>query len=156
MTEGMNYCENCGAANAPGVKFCGACGRPIQSKFCEQCGAKLTPGIRFCESCGSPVGAPTPVQPVPRPPLVQPTAAAQDWQAAPPAAWTQPADGLEADRPRMRKKRRGCLWVLLVLILLLLALVVAAVLLGWVSYTSGNLIIFPNGVPFIATPTPRP
>ena len=138
MTESVSRCENCGAALAPGMKFCGACGQPVQLGFCEHCGAKLTPGIRFCEACGSPVGTPAPVQPVPRPPLAQ------------------PAGGLEANSPRTQKKRRGCLWVLLVLILLLLALVATAVLLGWVSYTSGNLVIFPNGVPFIATPTPDP
>jgi len=155
MTESMSHCENCGAALAPGLRFCGVCGQPVQSKFCEQCGAKLTPGIRFCESCGSPAGGLAPVQPMPQPPLAQPTPAAQAWQAPlPAAAWTQPTDGLSDERPRARKKRRGCWWVLLVLILLLLALVAAAVLLGWVSYTAGNLIIFPDGVPFIATPIP--
>jgi hypothetical protein len=148
MTEHTSHCGKCGAALTPGVKFCEVCGQPVRPEFCEQCGAKLSPGIQFCESCGSPVGG----QATAPPPGAQPT------PVAVPAGteWESPA--LPAQRPKPRKRRRGCLWILLLLVLLLIAVAVAAWALGWVTYDAGTgvLILFPNGLPFFATPTPVP
>ena len=161
MAESVGRCENCGAALVPGAKFCAECGQPVRSRFCEQCGAKLAPGIKFCEECGSPVAEKGATPQVATPPYSQPPAeAVAGWQTASgaPPAWAPERETSEAPRPKARRRGRGCWGILLVLILLLLAVVAAAVLLGWVSYNSatGNLILFPSGVPFIATPTPLP
>jgi RNA polymerase subunit RPABC4/transcription elongation factor Spt4 len=48
----------CGAAIAPGAKFCPQCGAPapapqVGPAFCVNCGVKLE-GAKFCPNCGSP------------------------------------------------------------------------------------------------------
>lgn len=46
-------CPKCGAVAAPGTKFCGQCGTPLNQKvFCTNCGAEMAPGTRFCGQCG--------------------------------------------------------------------------------------------------------
>lgn len=47
-------CSNCGAALAPGAKFCPECGTKVAQKaFCTECGAELKPGSKFCAECGA-------------------------------------------------------------------------------------------------------
>lgn len=54
---------SCGKVNAPGAKFCKACGKKLeagaeaaqetaQSRRCPSCGALMEPGARFCCECG--------------------------------------------------------------------------------------------------------
>ena len=60
--EGGVTCS-CGKVNAPGAKFCKACGKKLeagaeaaqetaQSRRCPSCGALMEPGARFCCECG--------------------------------------------------------------------------------------------------------
>ena len=60
--EGGVTCS-CGKVNAPGAKFCKACGKKLesgaeaaqetaQSRHCPSCGALMEPGARFCCECG--------------------------------------------------------------------------------------------------------
>ena len=142
MTEQGSHCGNCGSILTPGVKFCEVCGQPVPPTVCAQCGAHLGPGVKFCEVCGSPVGRPSAA-----PPLARPTHTA----APPETEWEEPAT--PARRPKPRKRGRGCLWILLIVVLLLIAAAVAFWAKGWVIY-NGNLIFFPNGLPFVATPVP--
>jgi ribosomal protein L40E len=142
MTEHASHCGKCGAALTPGVKFCEVCGQPVRPTVCAQCGARLAPEVKFCEVCGSPVGGPAAA-----PPLARPIPAA----APPDTEWERPA--IPAQEPRPRKRRTGCLWILLILVLLLIAAAVAFWAMGWVVY-NGDLIFFPNGLPFVATPVP--
>jgi len=158
MTEHASHCGKCGAALTPGVKFCEVCGQPVRPEFCEECGAKLSPGIQFCEACGSPVGGQAPVQqPMPQssPPRSPAPARRGGGEAAP--AWTREEEAPTAPRRKGRGRGRGCLVFLLVLALLLAAAAVAAWSLGWVIDAGGqHFIIFPNGIPFVSTPTPVP
>jgi len=54
-------CSKCGAANAPGKKFCGECGGPLAAaapagpKRCGTCGSMVAPGKKFCGECGGAV-----------------------------------------------------------------------------------------------------
>ena len=54
-------CQKCGAALAPGAKFCANCGTPVAApapvsgagfKFCSECGAKVDAHAKFCPECG--------------------------------------------------------------------------------------------------------
>lgn len=54
----MNVCPNCGAQNAPNVKFCGQCGTNLTAPAptpgkCPSCGAQNDPDTRFCGQCGT-------------------------------------------------------------------------------------------------------
>ena len=51
---GGAFCPGCGAAVAPGAKFCSSCGTKIQTAtFCPNCGAEANPGAAFCSQCGT-------------------------------------------------------------------------------------------------------
>ena len=46
---------SCGAAMAPGAKFCAECGTPAaQPRACASCGKQLQAGAKFCPDCGTP------------------------------------------------------------------------------------------------------
>ena len=52
-----NTCNNCGASNAIGTKFCSECGnkleiQPSSKSFCPQCGSEISEGVKFCGGCG--------------------------------------------------------------------------------------------------------
>lgn len=49
---GANRCPGCGAANAPGAKFCCECGQKLAPAVCPGCGAAVKPGMKFCGECG--------------------------------------------------------------------------------------------------------
>ena len=48
-------CPNCGYENSEGMKFCNECGAKlgVQKTFCTSCGAELQGGARFCGECGA-------------------------------------------------------------------------------------------------------
>lgn len=46
-------CANCGHANRPEARFCGACGSQLERR-CRECDASLPAEIRFCDQCGTP------------------------------------------------------------------------------------------------------
>ena len=84
-------CPYCGAAVAPGVKFCGNCGKeaappaPPAAAVCANCGGPLAQGMKFCAQCGTHVDTATtpppmttvsPAAPSPAPPPPPPPAAA--------------------------------------------------------------------------------
>jgi membrane protein CcdC involved in cytochrome C biogenesis/predicted nucleic acid-binding Zn ribbon protein len=52
----VSACPACGSANAPGRKFCGACGRSLATAAagtaCPACGNTASPGQSFCNRCG--------------------------------------------------------------------------------------------------------
>ena len=59
-------CGVCGLENAPGRKYCGECGAPLE-RACPACGAANEPAMKFCGECGGALnadGAPS-AQPVP-------------------------------------------------------------------------------------------
>ncbi|UCH70835.1 MAG: SPFH domain-containing protein, partial [Candidatus Bathyarchaeota archaeon] len=51
-------CQNCGAKNSAGTKFCGNCGKslaPVAKVKCPKCGAEVPSTMKFCGECGSPL-----------------------------------------------------------------------------------------------------
>lgn len=47
-------CPKCQAPNAPGAKFCSACGQKmVVTVNCVKCSHELVPGTKFCPECGS-------------------------------------------------------------------------------------------------------
>src|SRR5579862_5463540 len=48
----MPVCENCGAENRVGQKFCGNCGAGLAT-VCSSCGSSNPPGQKFCGECGA-------------------------------------------------------------------------------------------------------
>jgi class 3 adenylate cyclase/tetratricopeptide (TPR) repeat protein/transcriptional regulator with XRE-family HTH domain len=51
LSQAPGRCSGCGAENLPRMKFCTACGLPLQSR-CPRCGAERVPGAKFCAECG--------------------------------------------------------------------------------------------------------
>jgi membrane protease subunit (stomatin/prohibitin family) len=50
-------CPSCQASNPSTVRFCGNCGKPLNTKrLCSRCGSEVAPGVKFCGNCGSPLG----------------------------------------------------------------------------------------------------
>ena len=48
------FCDNCGAALVPGVKFCEECGVPVMMKSsCHKCGYVYERPGKFCPKCGT-------------------------------------------------------------------------------------------------------
>jgi class 3 adenylate cyclase/tetratricopeptide (TPR) repeat protein len=45
-------CEGCGTENAPGGRFCEACGTPLATS-CPSCGSLVRADARFCRECGT-------------------------------------------------------------------------------------------------------
>ncbi|HUP33070.1 MAG TPA: adenylate/guanylate cyclase domain-containing protein [Gaiellaceae bacterium] len=45
-------CPRCGRGNAPGDRFCGACGAELDEP-CASCGTRNPPGSSFCRACGT-------------------------------------------------------------------------------------------------------
>ena len=65
----MIECASCGAENAPGKKFCIACGAAI-ARTCPTCASPVEPHAAFCGECGTALtgaAAPVPAQPAPAP-----------------------------------------------------------------------------------------
>ena len=50
-------CPSCKTPNAPGAKFCGACGKPLApaTVTCPSCRTENLAGARFCSACGKPI-----------------------------------------------------------------------------------------------------
>lgn len=46
-------CVKCGAAIAPGAKFCPECGASQAAPKCTSCGAAIPAGTKFCPECGA-------------------------------------------------------------------------------------------------------
>jgi len=46
-------CPACGAAIAPGGKFCPECGAKVGGNTCVSCGAAIPAGTKFCPECGA-------------------------------------------------------------------------------------------------------
>src|SRR6516162_718294 len=49
-------CDNRGAQEIPGKKFCADCGAPSSNR-CPKCGSDCAPGARCCADCGANLGA---------------------------------------------------------------------------------------------------
>lgn len=48
------FCDNCGAALAPGIAFCEECGTPVLAKpSCPKCGYVYERTGKFCPKCGT-------------------------------------------------------------------------------------------------------
>jgi membrane protease subunit (stomatin/prohibitin family) len=50
-----SHCTACGAAYAPGAKFCAGCGVALATApaACPSCGVQTEPGSKFCAGCGT-------------------------------------------------------------------------------------------------------
>ena len=47
-------CSSCNAENPQTSKFCGNCGKPLETKkTCPKCGQQSDSGIKFCGNCGT-------------------------------------------------------------------------------------------------------
>jgi uncharacterized RDD family membrane protein YckC len=99
-------CPNCGAALAPGDRFCQTCGSAaLVDRSCAVCGVRLSPTAAFCAGCGAPVGAVSAAAPAafapPPPPF-----ASDAWAPPPPPVasgdWAVPPPPVAADRPKLR------------------------------------------------------
>lgn len=47
----VTLCPKCGKPSGGG-KFCNNCGEPLAGGKCPDCGADLAPGVKFCGECG--------------------------------------------------------------------------------------------------------
>jgi len=67
-----SICENCNQPLKGGVRFCNACGKPVQASpipqvlRCPACDNPIRPGVKFCNKCGSAVQHPSPIRTVVR------------------------------------------------------------------------------------------
>jgi len=52
-TTSQKDCPKCGGVSSG--KFCIHCGAPLGADSCPSCQATLSPGVRFCHACGTPV-----------------------------------------------------------------------------------------------------
>jgi class 3 adenylate cyclase/tetratricopeptide (TPR) repeat protein len=59
-------CSSCGFENPAGMKFCGECATPLQSR-CPQCGFVNPPGFKFCGECATPLTGHAAARSTPRP-----------------------------------------------------------------------------------------
>ena len=51
-------CPHCGAGISAGMKFCGACGKPLAATtVCPHCNAEIPAGMKFCGNCGASLSA---------------------------------------------------------------------------------------------------
>lgn len=51
-------CPHCGAGISAGMKFCGACGKPLAATtVCPHCNAEIPAGMKFCGNCGAALSA---------------------------------------------------------------------------------------------------
>lgn len=51
-------CPHCGAGISAGMKFCGACGKPLAATtVCPHCSAEIPAGMKFCGNCGASLSA---------------------------------------------------------------------------------------------------
>lgn len=48
-------CPSCQHENSSQAKFCGQCGKSLNTGNCTACGQKLVPGSKFCGGCGQAV-----------------------------------------------------------------------------------------------------
>ncbi|WP_088159644.1 zinc-ribbon domain-containing protein [Achromobacter xylosoxidans] len=48
-------CNNCGAAQPAGSRYCSQCGTSLAAAACPQCRTALAPGASFCGQCGTAV-----------------------------------------------------------------------------------------------------
>jgi len=62
-------CDKCGFENPAGMRFCGACGAPLEA-VCSACGTSNPDGFAFCGSCGQKL-ATTPTPAVDQSSLIQ-------------------------------------------------------------------------------------
>jgi len=61
QAQQMIICQNCGARNPIGTKFCGNCGAglaPVAKIICPKCKAENPAGMKFCGSCGATLSQP--------------------------------------------------------------------------------------------------
>ena len=105
--QSLSACPSCGAAAAPGNKFCLSCGGSLaapeapsaqapaapeqQDNSCPACGVATAPDNKFCLSCGTPLAAAgAPVQPSEAVSPAMPTATRAAAAAAAPVAQMLP------------------------------------------------------------------
>ena len=101
-------CARCGSEYKEGVKFCPACGAPLQpaaapppaKPVCTVCGLENAPGVKYCKSCGADMAARA-VAP-PRPPVKGSAPARPDRGSTAPGEDLTPAvKGLRAVSPAL-------------------------------------------------------
>lgn len=56
QSQSGQSCPHCHASVQSGMKFCGACGKPVVSLRCPRCNMEVAPGMKFCGNCGERVG----------------------------------------------------------------------------------------------------
>lgn len=107
-------CPSCGFENESGVRFCGECGKPMDSpreaggnKTCPKCGQENPPEAHFCQNCG--INMTTYAAKLTTPPQIEISTKPKRHLASNP---TPP--------PPVKKTSRSWLWVVTVLIVIAL------------------------------------
>lgn len=118
-------CSKCGLDNPFGSKFCSHCGARLLYQ-CPRCNGLLDPGLRFCPACGMPLdwtGAvkqepqPPPVRDLPQPEM-PPAIESKEFAVAAPSPASKPADIEQKERPSPKKKAN--IWLIIVILIVLL------------------------------------
>jgi membrane protease subunit (stomatin/prohibitin family) len=68
QAQQMIICQNCGAKNPIGTRFCGNCGAslaPVAKIICPKCKTENPASMKFCGNCGAPLNQPQPQQTAP-------------------------------------------------------------------------------------------
>jgi hypothetical protein len=117
-------CPNCGSPNAPGQKFCGFCGGPINIS-CPNCGAPLDSNDKFCGNCGAQMPAQASPQTPPQSPYTQQQRGAQwnqqqGWGQQQPGMYGPPQGGVAYQGAYGAAPRRQSSMPLIILLVVLI------------------------------------
>lgn len=89
-------------------------------KYCHNCGAPLADDVRFCTACGTPLDPPETEPAMPEPPVTPEMPEMPEMPESAPEMPVMPGETLPPEPPKKRKKRIW-LWILIPVVVLALA-----------------------------------
>ncbi len=128
MQQGIQ-CNKCGLGNPFGSKFCSHCGAKLQYQ-CPRCNGLLEPGLKFCPACGMALDWGGGVNQEPKPPIIRefpkpemlPSTESNEVKIPAASPASQPAETVQKEKSKPKKKANIWLIVLIVIVLLIAAL----------------------------------